>query len=148
VNLLAFQELPKTVLTSRCLQPVERFGQNSNLSLAAVAQRSGSTTARLRARTELALQVLQAPVFHGYAFSVYVEMEKPVTVADVTRALAGEHVVVSSSPEDAPTNVSAAGQGDILVSISADANQRTACASGHDGQPAAGGVDCVECARP
>jgi aspartate-semialdehyde dehydrogenase len=32
--------------------------------------------------------------------------------------------VVSSSPEDAPTNVSAAGQGDILVSISADANQK------------------------
>jgi len=68
---------------------------------------------------------------------------EPVTVADVTRALAGEHVVVSSSPEDAPTNVSAAGQGDILVSISADANQKNGrVALGHDGQPAAGGVDC------
>jgi len=104
---------------------VERFGQNSNLSLAAVAQRVRKHYREIaRGGPELALQVLQAPVFHGYAFSVYVEMEKPVTVADVTRALAGEHVVVSSSPEDAPTNVSAAGQGDILVSISADANQK------------------------
>jgi aspartate-semialdehyde dehydrogenase len=126
VNLLAFQELPKTVFDIQvAFNLVERFGQNSNLSLAAVAQRVRKHYREIaRGGPELALQVLQAPVFHGYAFSVYVEMEKPVTVADVTRALAGEHVVVSSSPEDAPTNVSAAGQGDILVSISADANQK------------------------
>jgi len=50
VNLLAFQELPKTVFDIQvAFNLVERFGQNSNLSLAAVAQRSGSTTARLRA---------------------------------------------------------------------------------------------------
>jgi aspartate-semialdehyde dehydrogenase len=59
---------------------------------------------------------LQAPVFHGHGFSVYLEFEKPVALADFSQAMAGEHVVISS--EDAPTSVSAAGQGDILVSLS------------------------------
>jgi aspartate-semialdehyde dehydrogenase len=68
--------------------------------------------------------VLQAPVFHGHAFSVYLEMEKPVAIADLSQALAGEHVVVCASPEDTPTSVSAAGQGDILVSVTADANHK------------------------
>ena len=62
--------------------------------------------------------VLQAPVFHGHAFAIYLETEKPVAVADLSQALSGEHVVVSGSPEDTPTNVSAAGQEDILVSVS------------------------------
>ena len=74
--------------------------------------------------SEPALQVLHAPVFHGHGFSVYLEMEKPVAVADFSKALAGEHVVVSDSPEDTPTSVSAAGQGDILVAITNDATQK------------------------
>jgi aspartate-semialdehyde dehydrogenase len=68
--------------------------------------------------------VLQAPVFHGHGFSVYLEMEKPVAMADLSQALAGEHVVVSGSPEDTPTSVSAAGQGDILVALTIDANHK------------------------
>ncbi len=43
-------------------------------------------------------------------------------LADFSAALAGEHVVVTGSPEDTPTNVSAAGQGDILVEIAIDAS--------------------------
>ena len=48
------------------------------------------------------------------------EMEKPVAIAELAHALAGEHIVVSTSAEDTPTSVSAAGQGDILVSASGD----------------------------
>ena len=68
--------------------------------------------------------MLQAPVFHGHGFSVYLEMEKPVAIADLSQALTGEHVVVSGSPEDVPTSVSAAGQEDILVSLTSDANHK------------------------
>jgi len=68
--------------------------------------------------------VLQAPVFHGHGFSVYMEMEKPGAIADLSLALAGEHVVVNGSPEDIPTSVSAAGQGDILVALTSDANRK------------------------
>ncbi len=126
VNLLSFQELPKNVFDIQvAFNLAARYGQRSDLSLEGVSQRIRKHYRQIaRAAAEPALQVLHAPVFHGHAFSVYLEMEKPVALADLSKALAGEHVVVSSSPEDAPTSVSAAGQGDILVEITLDANQK------------------------
>jgi len=126
VNLLSFQELPKNVFDIQvAFNLAARYGQRSELSLEGVSQRIRKHYRQIaRAAVEPALQVLHAPVFHGHAFSVYLEMEKPVALADFSKALAGEHVVVSSSPEDAPTSVSAAGQGDILVEITIDANQK------------------------
>ncbi len=126
VNLLSFQELPKNVFDIQvAFNLAARYGQRSDLSLEAVSQRIRKHYRQIaRGAVEPALQVLHAPVFHGHAFSVYLEMEKPVALADLSKALAGEHVVVSSSPEDAPTSVSAAGQGDILVEITLDASQK------------------------
>jgi aspartate-semialdehyde dehydrogenase len=126
VNLLSFQELPKNVFDIQvAFNLAARYGQRSDLSLEAVSQRIRKHYRQIaRGAVEPALQVLHAPVFHGHAFSVYLEMEKPVAIADFSKALAGEHVVVSSNPEDAPTSVSAAGQGDILVEVTLDGNQK------------------------
>jgi len=126
VNLLSFQELPKNVYDIQvAFNMVARFGQRSQLALESVSQRIRKHYRQIaRGATEPALQVLQAPVFHGHGFSIYLEMEKPVEIADLSQALAGEHVVVSTSPEEMPTSVSAAGQGDILVSVTADTNHK------------------------
>jgi aspartate-semialdehyde dehydrogenase len=126
VNLLSFQELPKNVFDIQvAFNMLARYGQRSALALEAVSQRIRRHYRQIaRQAIEPSLQVLQAPVFHGHGFSVYMEMEKPVTITDFSQALAGEHVVVSGSPEDTPTNVSAAGQGDILVSLTIDANHK------------------------
>lgn len=125
VNLLSFQEQPKNVFDIQvAFNMVARYGQRSELALEAVAERIRKHYRQIsRGAVEPALQVLQAPVFHGHGFSVYMEMDKTVGIADLSQALAGEHVIVSGSPEDTPTNVSAAGQGDILVSLNSDANQ-------------------------
>jgi aspartate-semialdehyde dehydrogenase len=77
-----------------------------------------------RGAIEPALEVLQAPVFHGHGFSIYLETESPVAIPDLSQALSGEHVVVSSTPDETPTSVSAAGQGDIQVVLTADANRK------------------------
>lgn len=124
VNLLSFQELPKNVFDIQvAFNMVARYGQRSELALEVVSQRIRKHYLQIaRGAAEPALQVLQAPVFHGHGFSVYLETEKPVAIADFSQALAGEHVVVSGSPEDTPTSVSAAGQGDILVTLTIDAN--------------------------
>ena len=45
-----------------------------------------------------------------------------MALEDFSTALAGDHIVVSPGAEDSPTNVNAAGQGDILVSVTRDAN--------------------------
>jgi aspartate-semialdehyde dehydrogenase len=65
----------------------------------------------------------QAPIFHGYAFAVHIEMQKTTGVEEVVQALTGEHIAVTSGSDEAPSNVNAAGHGDILVSVSAEANQ-------------------------
>ena len=126
VNLLSFQELPKNVFDVQvAFNMVARYGQRSHLALEAVSQRIRKHYRHIaRGAAEPALQVLQAPVFHGHGFSVYMEMEKPGAIADLSLALAGEHVVVNGSPEDIPTSVSAAGQGDILVALTSDANRK------------------------
>jgi len=124
VNLLSFQELPKNVFDIQvAFNMVARYGQRSELALEAVSQRIRKHYQRIAGgAAEPALQVLQAPVFHGHGFSIYLEMDKPVVIADLSQALSGEHVIVSGSPEDTPSNVSAAGQGDILVTLTADTN--------------------------
>jgi aspartate-semialdehyde dehydrogenase len=43
-------------------------------------------------------------------------------LGDLSQALAGEHVTVTRQAEDSPSNVNAAGQGDILVSLTRDEN--------------------------
>ena len=57
----------------------------------------------------------------GSLFAVYVELERPMDSGEFARALAGEHVEIMVSAEDSPTNVNAAGQNDILVSLRPDA---------------------------
>jgi aspartate-semialdehyde dehydrogenase len=66
--------------------------------------------------------LLQAPIFHGHAFSLYIELERAVTLEDFTGALAGEHTEVSSGgeEEDSPSNVNAAGQERVQVLVRRD----------------------------
>jgi aspartate-semialdehyde dehydrogenase len=125
VNLLSFQDLPKNVFDIQvAFNLAARYGPRSDLSLEAVSQRIRKHYRQIaQGAAQPALQVLHAPVFHGHAFSLYLDLEKPVVIADFSDALAGEHVVVTGRPEDTPTSVSAAGQGDILVEIALDANR-------------------------
>lgn len=124
VNLLAFQGLPKSLFDIQvAFNMVASYGPGSNFSLQGVAQRIRKHFRQIAPGTsEPAVQVLQAPVFHGHGFSIYLEMEKPIEVAEFAQALAGEHVAVSEGGQDIPTNVSAAGQGEILVSLTRDPN--------------------------
>ena len=68
---------------------------------------------------DLALQLVQAPVFHGYVASVLVELEGSASKEQVEAAVYGEHVNIVCAESDPPSNLSAAGQADILVRTSA-----------------------------
>lgn len=123
-NLLTFQDLPKNVFDAQvAFNMLARYGPRSEPSLDAVSQRILKHYKLIAPEAvPPALLVVQAPTFHGHAFSVYLEMEKPVALADFAQTLAGDHVVVASGAEEVPNNVSAAGQGDILVSLARDPN--------------------------
>jgi len=125
INLLSFQELPKKVFDIQvAFNTVARFGAQSQYSLDKVAARILKHYQQLAPGSiEPALQTIQAPVFHGHTFSIYLETEKPIAANDFSKALAGEHVVITDA-NDTPNNVSAAGQGDILLTLKSDANRK------------------------
>ena len=68
----------------------------------------------------LALQVLQAPVFHGYTASIFVETATPVEETTVRKALAGGMLLLAE--DIAPSNESAAGASEVLVSVRPEGN--------------------------
>lgn len=67
--------------------------------------------------------LLQAPIFHGHALAVYLEMENPVDLTALSQVLSGDHVAISGADDDPPSNVSSAGQGDIQLAIKPDPAQ-------------------------
>lgn len=123
VNLLSFQQLPKKVFDLQvAFNLVSRYGENSTFRLSSVGDRilqHFKKTTHGNAWIP-ALQVLQAPVFHGHAISLNLQFGRAMEVSQVSRVLTGDHVSVVESSEEAPSNVNAAGQNDILVSVSAD----------------------------
>jgi aspartate-semialdehyde dehydrogenase len=126
VNLLSFQQLPKAVFdTQVAFNMVSRYGERSLLTLASVESRVLKHYRRIAGADAPALSLLlvQAPIFHGYAFAIHVEIDQVADIESISKGLAGEHVNLTHGAEDAPTNVNAAGQADIQVSAVPDANQ-------------------------
>jgi aspartate-semialdehyde dehydrogenase len=151
VNLLSFQQLPRNVFdTQVAFNLVSRYGQQSTPTLASVERRILKHYRRIAGQDAPlpSLLLIQAPVFHGHAFAVHVEMDNALDIASISHALAGEHVTIVPASEDAPSNVSAAGQGDILVSMIPDTNQPNAfwlwAATDNLRIAAATAVECAE----
>lgn len=126
VNLLSFRELPKNVFDEQvAFNMIAQFGANSVPTMEAIEQRIAR---HIRSITEdrvavPALMVVHSPTFHGHTFSIYVEMERAVSIGDLGQAIAGDHVALVRVAEDAPSNVNAAGQEDVLLSIRPDAQR-------------------------
>jgi aspartate-semialdehyde dehydrogenase len=126
VNLLSFHELPKQIFdTQVAFNLVVRYGHKSPLALESVERRVLEHYKRITAEKALvpALMLVQAPIFHGHAISIYFETENLVSVGDLAQALAGEHVTVARIAEESPSTVNAAGQGDILLTVRRDGSR-------------------------
>ncbi len=126
VNLLSFQPLPKDVFDAQvAFNMVARYGQKSEPSLDSIETRILRHYRKVAgdAAPQASLFLVQAPTFHGYALSLFLEMEKPLDVSDLSQALAGDHVTIPGAEEDAPSNVSSAGQAEIQLSVKSDASQ-------------------------
>ena len=127
VNLLSFQPLPKDVYDAQvAFNMVARYGQKSQPALDSVEARISPPLpedCRRRRCREPSLMLLQAPIFHGHALAIFLEMQSPSDLAALSQALAGDHVAIPGAEEDAPSNVSAAGQADILLSLKNDPAQ-------------------------
>lgn len=123
VNLLSFQTLPREQYDAQVsFNLLPELGEAAKVKLGATEQRirrhyAGLSDGRLPA---LALQMVQAPVFHGYVVSLLVELGEAASLREVEAALAGDHFDLVSGESDPPSNLSAAGQEDIMVRVRKD----------------------------
>lgn len=124
VNLLSFQQLPKNVFdTQVAFNLVARYGDKAAPTLQSIETRIRRhyTSVAGDSAPPISLQLVQAPIFHGHVFSVYLEFDKDISAEVLTEALSGEHLHVAQASDESPSNVNAAGQGDILVHVAPDA---------------------------
>ena len=120
VSLLSFQSLPRAIYDAQAAYNLlGGLGEAAAINLSAA-------DARIRRHYEaigdgrwatLALQVIHAPVFHGHAFSIAIELERPAEPALLEEVLSGEHVDLILEDTDSPSNLAATGQSDVLVRL-------------------------------
>jgi aspartate-semialdehyde dehydrogenase len=125
VNLLSFQTLPQEVFDTRiAFNLVRRYGEKSVPTIDSVERRIVKHYQHIAGKDALvpAVALLQAPVFHGHSFMIFVETVETVALGDMTQALQGDHVEITRAAEEPPSTVLAAGQDEILISISRDAS--------------------------
>jgi aspartate-semialdehyde dehydrogenase len=123
VNLLSFQQLPKKVFdTQVAFNLVTRYGEQSRPALDTVEHRVLKHYQQIAGEGAPlpSLLLVQAPIFHGHAFAMHLELAEVADVDSLSQALSGEHVNVTHLAEDSPSNVNAAGQGDIQLAIVPD----------------------------
>jgi aspartate-semialdehyde dehydrogenase len=133
VGLLSFKPLSKEVYDAQVsFNMLSQYGSDSPHALEAIELKIDRHLASLLAAAGVApmpsLRLVQAPVFHGYSISVWVEFEKNPGKEAIVRALASNLIDLRANDEEPPTNVGVAGQSGITVgSITPDRNQPQAC---------------------
>jgi len=123
VTLLSFQTVPMQVYDLQvAFNTVASFGESAKINLA-------DSEARIRRHYALlsggrlpgiSVQLIHAPVFHGHTYSVCVEYERPVALAEVEATLSAPHLEVTLSDADAPGNLHSIGDQEISVRVRSD----------------------------
>jgi aspartate-semialdehyde dehydrogenase len=125
MSLLSFQGLPRNLYDAQAAYNLlAGLGEAAKVSLGAVESRVRRHYAALSAGRwpVLALQVIHAPVFHGHAFSIAIELERPVEIAVLEEALGGGRLDLVLEETDSPSNLAATGQDDVLVRLRPELN--------------------------
>ncbi|MCL6481671.1 MAG: segregation protein B [Firmicutes bacterium] len=118
VQLLSFHTIPKDVFAAQvAFNLLGSYGAESPVRLADLRARISHEVARyLAGRATLpAVQLVQAPVFFGYAFTACIAMDAACSAAELEHALARAGLVVRREDEEAPSNINVTGKSQILV---------------------------------
>jgi aspartate-semialdehyde dehydrogenase len=132
VSLLSFKPLPKAVYDAQAaFNLLAAWGEEAPGSLQDIELRIERHLATLLANSSRApmpsLRLVQAPVFHGYTVSLWVDFEENPGVEALQRTLTGAGIDVRDESLEPPTNVGIAGQSGIAVgAIAMDRNHPTA----------------------
>ncbi|MDP8983264.1 MAG: hypothetical protein M3O35_22035 [Acidobacteriota bacterium] len=131
--LLSLKKVPKNIFDAQAsFNMLPEYGEDAPQSLADVEQRIERHLASLLERSNTApmpsLRVVHTPVFHGYSFSVWAELEKNPGADALAAGLQTAGIDVRGKDLEPPSNVGAAGQSGITVgAIATDRNDARAC---------------------
>jgi aspartate-semialdehyde dehydrogenase len=117
-SLLSFRDIAKPVFgTQVAFNLTSAYGEETKPRIEDMRALAAREIARyLVGRAAVpAIQLVQAPVFYGYAFAAFVEFASPEEVAQVDGALQKVGIKVCGGGEAAPTNVSVAGENEIQI---------------------------------
>ena len=122
-NLLAFKTLPKEVFDAQLsFNLLPQYGADAPLQLSTAEHRIERDLATLLSRLPNragipmpSIRLVQAPVFHGYSLSVWIEFETDVNAEDLGESLATAQIEVRTPDQEVPTNVGAAAQSGLAV---------------------------------
>lgn len=124
--LLSFREIGKSVFDAQvAFNLLSQYGPAAKPTLAEMrAAIARDAAAYLAGRAPVpAIQLVQAPVFCGYAFAAYADFGAPVAPEQLHAAFTNLGVRVAAADEDAPSNASVAGESEIHIArIEADRN--------------------------
>ena len=135
VSLFSFKSLPKAVFdTQLSFNLLARYGEEAPAPLEETEMRIERHLASLLAlpgdgegAPMPSLRLIQAPVFHGYSFSAWVEFMDAPDLELLESGLATDGIEVRGGDIEPPSNVGQAGQGGIAVGgIAADRNHAEA----------------------
>jgi aspartate-semialdehyde dehydrogenase len=117
-NLLSFRPIEQSVFDAQvAFNLLAGYGEECKPALkdlrAAIARDAASY---LTGRASIpAIQLVQAPVFYGYAFAAYAEFSSPRTPGQLESAFRNLGMKVAGPDDGAPSNVSVAGEGEIQI---------------------------------
>ncbi len=122
ISLLGFQPIPQEQYDAQvAFNLVNEFGEAARITIDPIEKRIHRHFLALMPQpSELSLQVVQAPIFHGIAASIFAELLRPATTASVQQPFIG---TLSQTPSlqqifelnPAPTPVSVSGTASIAV---------------------------------
>jgi aspartate-semialdehyde dehydrogenase len=128
VNLLSFKPLPKKVYDAQLAYTMlPSLGEEAPVPLAAVEariERHLTTLLSLSGAVPIpSIRLIQAPLFHGYSFSLWLEFDSNPGTAALQQTLNESPIEVRGPGLDPPNNVGIAGQSGVAVgAISVDRN--------------------------
>ena len=135
VSLLSFKGMPKKIFDHQLsFNMLAQYGEDAPVSLESAELRIERHLATLLSRGAAApapmpsLRLIQAPVFHGYSLSFWVEFENNPGAEALETALASERIDVRQADLEPPTSAGMAGQNGIAAgAVAMDRNVPQAC---------------------
>jgi aspartate-semialdehyde dehydrogenase len=121
VGLLGFHSIPQEVYDAQVAFNLRiGVGEAAKLNMSAIAstiRRHLKAIAGESIASSVALQLVQAPVFHGYTMSVYAQLPENTDATAVRRSLHGGVLHMTNTHEEAPSNQSVVQEPGISIGL-------------------------------